>query len=63
MVLKMKGNCFTFKLILINKDKCKRKHGTNSWKRSAKIEQELLSTKPHIYGHKSSDQLGKRIRK
>lgn len=62
MALKTKGKNFKFKLMLINKDKCKRKYGTNAQRRITKIEQEL-STENHKYGNKSSNQLGKRIRK
>ena len=40
-----------------------KKYGTDSYRHSTKMEQELLSTKNHKYGNKSSNQLGKRIRK
>lgn len=63
MALKTKGKCFKCKLIQINKDKRKRKYGTNSYRHITKIEQELLLTEHHKYGHKSSNQLGKSIRK
>lgn len=51
MVLKIKGKNFKFKLMLINKDKCKRKYGINVQRYIIKIEQELL-IENYKYGNK-----------